>query len=98
MTCVVGRVIKGQWVLGGICSENGDLFLTPVDKRDAATLVPIITDNVEVGTTIVTDEWKAYKKLGNHGYIHQTVNHSKNFVSKCNPSYDKHTFFGAMHV
>ncbi|KAH7824367.1 uncharacterized protein MONOS_11887 [Monocercomonoides exilis] len=28
----------------------------------------------------MSDEWRAYSSLKDHGHIHQTVNHSKNFV------------------
>ena len=31
------------------------------------------------GTTIISDCWKAYDKLGDAGYKHLTVNHSENF-------------------
>ena len=30
--------------------------------------------------TIITDKWKAYINLQNHGYVHLDVNHSQNFV------------------
>jgi transposase-like protein len=40
------------------------------------TLVPIIKANIEEGSTIYTDEWKAYKNLGKW-YNHQIVNHGK---------------------
>ena len=33
------------------------------------------------GTTICSDEWKAYRHLQTmYGYDHQTVNHSQNFI------------------
>lgn len=75
-----GRIVTGTWVLGGICVESGELFLQPVDKRDKATLLPIIIDKVHPGTTIITDCWRAYTDLANNGFSHLTVNHSLNFV------------------
>ena len=44
------------------------------------TLLPIIQNYVAPGTTIITDKWKAYINLQNHGYVHLDVNHSQNFV------------------
>ena len=32
-----------------------------------------------LGTEIWRDEWKAYKCLSNEGFLHRTVNHSRNF-------------------
>ena len=54
--------------------------MVPVDRRDAATLLPIIQQFILPGTTIVSDLWGAYNTVGNLGYAHLTVNHSVNFV------------------
>ena len=53
-----------------------------VEDRSEATLLPIIKDWIEPGTLIVSDCWKSYHNLNKHGYSHQTVNHSKEFVNK----------------
>ena len=37
-----GRLVEGQWVLGGICWETRQVFLVPVDTRDDAILLRII--------------------------------------------------------
>ena len=34
------------------------------------------------GTIIVSDCWKADCNLEKHGYVHRTVNHSKEFVNE----------------
>ena len=44
-------------------------------------LLPIIQKWIEPGTTIISDCWKAYCNLEKYGYIHKTVNHSKEFVN-----------------
>ena len=74
-----GRLVEGQWVLGGICQESGDMFLEIVQKRDKNTLMPIILKCVAKGSTIITDCWRAYSDLKDE-YKHLTVNHSLNFV------------------
>lgn len=51
-----------------------------MEKRNKATLLPIIQDNVEQGSVIITDCWASYKELGKLGYTHMNVNHSENFV------------------
>ncbi|KAM8702652.1 hypothetical protein ACLKA7_000782 [Drosophila subpalustris] len=60
--------------------ESGDFFILPVDCRNEETLLSIIKDRIADGTTIMSDCWKAYNCLEDKGFVHQTVNHSKNFV------------------
>jgi len=62
-----GRVVDGNWVLGGICRENKQVFLQVVGKRDKQTLLPIIEKYVEKGKTIMTDCWASYKDLEKMG-------------------------------
>ena len=75
-----GRMLQQQWVFGGICREDQQSFLYCVDARDAATLLPIIQNHVLPGTTILSDEWAAYRQIQALGYQHNTVNHSLTFV------------------
>ncbi|XP_067652209.1 uncharacterized protein [Haliotis asinina] len=74
-----GKRVDGVWVLGGIERESRQVFLTSLPDRSADTLIPIIEKYVAKGTTIITDCWKAYSKLGQLGYTHLTVNHSEHF-------------------
>ncbi|CAF1290825.1 unnamed protein product, partial [Didymodactylos carnosus] len=62
--------------------QNGyEVRFFHVQRRDRATLVPIILKHVAPGTTVWSDEWGAYKNLKTqYGYDNQTVNHSQNFV------------------
>ena len=53
-----------------------------VEDRSADTLIPIIKKHVLPGTIIISDCWKAYSKLEEEGFQHQTVNHSKEFINK----------------
>lgn len=84
----VGRVFPQEWVFGGICRETRESFLFTVPDRSAATLMPIITQSILPGTTIISDQWRAYRGLINQGFIHHTVNHSLNFVD---PNTGAHT-------
>ncbi|XP_067685777.1 uncharacterized protein [Haliotis asinina] len=74
-----GKRVEGVWVLGGIERESRQVFLTTLTDRSADTLLPAIEKHVAKGTTIITDCWKAYSKLGQLGYKRLTVNHSEHF-------------------
>ena len=63
-----------------------------VPRRDANTLLPIIQAHVQPGTTIYSDEWRAYSQVQRlrlqNVSSHATVNHSLHFVD---PSTGVHT-------
>ncbi|KAG8227764.1 hypothetical protein J437_LFUL005770 [Ladona fulva] len=75
-----GRHRRTKWVLGGIDRDTRETFLCVVDQRDASKLREAIERFVKKGTCIKTDMWRGYSGLTNLGYIHDTINHSLNFV------------------
>jgi len=78
-----GRQLPQQWAFGGICRETAECFMFAVPDRGAATLMPIITQCIRPGTTIISDQWRAYNGIvaaPGMGYTHETVNHSLHFV------------------
>ena len=79
---------RQAWVLGGVCRETKEIFLVlcPENKRDRPTLEKIIKDIVELGSTVYTDGWAAYKKLEECGYTLDFVNRSEEFVKTSNSS------------
>ena len=58
-----GKVVEGNWVLGGTCRETKEIFVMKVEKRDKDTLIPINEKYVEIESTIISDCWAAYKCL-----------------------------------
>lgn len=78
------------WVFG-ICDTSfipARGYVEIVPNRSANTLLPIISRICREGTIIHSDEWKAYSRLIENGFIHQTVNHSIQFI---NPETGVHT-------
>lgn len=73
-----GRRIDGPWVFGMKKGSDCRYFL--VERRDRATLVPIIQREAELGSVIHSDEWPAYGNLNQLGYQHHTVNHQQNYI------------------
>ena len=77
----MGQVYPQQWVFGGICRETKQCFMYAVPNRSAHTLLPIIHQQIQHGSTIVSDEWAAYQQLqADPRYQYLTVNHTYNFV------------------
>ena len=77
-----GHVVEGQWVFGGIEENSRKCFIATVEDRKEQTLLNLIKQWIEPGTTIISDCWKGYVNLSRHGYIHKTVNHSVEFVNE----------------
>ncbi|CAL4126121.1 unnamed protein product [Meganyctiphanes norvegica] len=78
-----GRILGSQkdgWVFGGICRETKEVFMIRVKDRTRATLYEAIKKHILPGTTIISDEWAAYKTLEEEGFQHQTICHKRNFV------------------
>lgn len=82
-----GRVVKEQWVFGGVEVGSNKCFLVKVAQRNTATLLPLIHKYILPGSTIISDEWAAYNAITrmppNCPQIyaqHLTVTHAYNFV------------------
>ncbi len=68
------------WVFGMVERGTTNVILVPVDRRDRQTLLPIIQDNIEDFTTVMSDGWAAYVTMGQlpQNYQHYAVNHRVN--------------------
>ena len=57
-------------------------YMEVVQRRDAATLLPIIQAHTAPGSVIHSDMWRAYGRVQQLPPVaaHHTVNHSRNFV------------------
>lgn len=83
-----GRYTEGHWVFGGVERESGNGFMVEVADRTTQTLLPIIQKYIRPGTTVMSDEWRSYRRITSIGMVHETVNHSLNFVD---PNTGAHT-------
>ena len=78
-----GRSKPQLWVFGLVDTSTtpGVGYMEIVERRDEATLLPIIRKVTRSGTTIHSDEWKAYINIASKlEFHHQTVNHTLHFV------------------
>ena len=60
----------------GLIQRNGEVFIQMMPNVQQATIKPVITKVVKLGSLIYTDEYNIYARLPEWGYEHQTVNHS----------------------
>lgn len=78
-----------KWVFGilEVSHTTRRPILKVVRRRSTDQLLPIIKRHVKRGSSIVTDDWRAYKRaLSEEGYDHHTVCHKRHFVdpgSRC---------------
>ena len=77
-----GRAAKGKTIVFGMVERGGDVITRVVPNASVKALFPHITEFVEPGSTISTDEWPTYKRLRKYPYRHLAVNHAaKQWVS-----------------
>ncbi|XP_068733300.1 uncharacterized protein [Montipora capricornis] len=79
------RAARDTWVFGMVTTEFSPArgYFEVVDRRDAATLHPIISRCVRPGTEVHTDDWASYRNLDqriNNVGAHQVVVHRRHFV------------------
>ena len=69
-----GTFYKDHPMITCIYQRNG---MTYFDVPVHQSLLDIVCKNVEYGSTIFTDEYRAYDQLEEHGFIHKSVIHSQ---------------------
>ena len=61
----------------GMIERDGEVITSVVPDVKRKTLMPIIKQYIEKGTTISTDQYRVYKNLPDAGYKHGAVNHAR---------------------
>ncbi len=77
-----GRGALGKTLVLGMTERGGDVITRVIPDVTRATIEPHLIQNITAGSTVSTDEWHAYKKLAQRGYIHGSVNHSQDEWSR----------------
>ena len=72
-----GRSTKTKTPIFGMLERDGKVVAMKVEKTQGKTLMPIIGQFVESGSTTYTDEANIYHSLTKNGYEHLFVNHSQ---------------------
>ena len=75
-------MLKKVWIFVMVERGTRKTYFAPVANRSTNTLLPIIKDRIKIGTQIYHDDWAVYRNLHEDGFLHDTVVHTKEFVSK----------------
>ncbi|MBI2857567.1 MAG: IS1595 family transposase [Chloroflexi bacterium] len=73
----VGRGYRGnKTIVAGVVQRDGNVRMKVVNDTTRRTLHQFLSQHVKPDAQrIITDEWAAYKGIGDHDTIHETVNH-----------------------
>ena len=71
-----GRSHSDKTPVLGMIERGGEVRAFVIKNTRAEHLKPVIQNNVERGSTLMTDEWRAYRELGKQ-YNHIWIDHSK---------------------
>jgi transposase-like protein len=73
----VGRGTVGKTAVLSLRERGGLTKVKVIANADAQTIQDVIVQNIEVGSTLHTDEAGAYADIGSLFFEHDTVNHSQ---------------------
>jgi transposase-like protein len=71
-----GRGAVGKTAVLGMRQEDGRTVAMPIEEVDKSTVHPLIYQRVAIGSTLHTDEARAYSGLSGEVFEHETINHS----------------------
>lgn len=71
-----GRGAANKTPVVGMVERKGDVKAVVVPDVKSKTLMPIIEETVEKGTTVHTDELPVYNSLTKKGYTHERIAHN----------------------
>ena len=70
-----GRNTEHKTPVFGMVERKGKVRAQVVVDTKRKTVMPIIREHIQIGTEVMTDNYRPYDVLGKEGYIHQTVSH-----------------------
>jgi hypothetical protein len=77
-----GSSWMGKVAVMGLLERHGEgsrVRTTVIQRNRVSSLIPVVTANVEPGTSIYTDALTSYKSLPSH-YTHKVVDHAEQYV------------------
>jgi transposase-like protein len=71
---------QGKTAVLGILERGGDVRATVVASAKRKELEPHIIENIELGSTLYTDQLQSYVNIAKDRYEHFSVNHMEKYV------------------
>lgn len=71
-----GRGAENKTPVFGMVEREGNVKAQAVTNAKALTIMPLLRENVEIGTNLMTDTFPSYRKAHHFGFNHEKVNHS----------------------
>lgn len=70
-----GRSIATKVPVAGLVERQGNVVAKVVTDTTSNKLIPFLKENVELSSTIMTDEYRSYNPVSEYGFEHRKVNH-----------------------
>jgi len=71
-----GRGAEHKQAVVGIAQRQGTVRVQHVENVKSATLMPMLRENVKLGSAVMTDEFPAYNRVSKDGYLHEVIQHA----------------------
>ena len=71
------KKFKNKGTVIGMVERGGSVKTKHVSNRETHTVLKTVTTNIQRGSHIMSDDFRAYKKTKKLGYKHDSINHSK---------------------
>ena len=71
-----GTLAKEKPPILGMIQRGGEVVLRMLENVQQVTIGPLLKQVISAGTTVYTDEYDIYSRLGEWGYTHYTVCHA----------------------
>lgn len=72
-----GRGSENKTPVVGLVERHGKVTASVTGDTKQKTVLPMVKTHVEMGSRVMTDEYKSYRNIDKIGYTHETVNHGR---------------------
>jgi len=69
-----GRNTGGKTIVMGMLERGGTVRAAIIEDRGKQIMQPIVRENVESGSTVMSDEWADHWRMDDQ-YVHNIINH-----------------------